>query len=86
MYIFLFHLRTVLYMFGIVHKRDRNKPSHVKQLNTLDNYLSLSAGNSFKKKEDLMTTNNCMSTNVRALKSKFREMQVFFLRLQLSCV
>lgn len=52
MYIFLFHLRIVLYMFGIVHKRDRNKPSHVKQLNTLDNYLSLSAGNSFKKKEE----------------------------------
>lgn len=53
MYIFLFHLRNVLYMFGIVHKRDRNKPSHVKQLNTLDNYLSLSAGNSFKKKRKI---------------------------------
>lgn len=74
-------------MFGTVHKRDRSKPSLAKQLNTLDNYLSLSAGNSFKKKKnDLMTTNNCMSTNVRTLKSKFREMQVFFLRLQLSCV
>lgn len=41
MCIFLFHLCP----------RDRSKPSLAKQLNTLDNYLSLSAGNSFKKKE-----------------------------------
>lgn len=42
MCIFLFHLCP----------RDQSKPSLAKQLNTLDNYLSLSAGNSFKKKEE----------------------------------
>lgn len=43
---------SVHLMFGTVHRRDRSKPSLAKQLNTLDNYLSLSAGNSFKKKEE----------------------------------